>query len=101
LHTEEEPFILNRIGEENKAKLALRESRYWLAHSIVGFAMKAVVIALVKAAVYNAGSDEEESKREREGKAFYEGQGTVNIDKLNAVLSGKRSNKSHNWSFNS
>ena len=82
-------FYLNKAGEKNKAKLALRESRYWLAHSITGIAMKAVVIALVKAAVYNAGSDEEESKREREGKAFYEGQGTINIDKLNAVLSGQ------------
>ena len=82
-------FYLNKAGEDNQAKLALRESRYWLAHSITGMAMKAVVIALVKAAVYNAGSDEEESKREREGKAFYEGQGTVNIDKLNAVLSGQ------------
>jgi hypothetical protein len=82
-------FYLNKAGEENKAKLALRESRYWLAHAVTGMAMKAVVIALVKAAVYNAGSDEEESKREREGKAFYEGQGTVNIDKLNAVLSGQ------------
>jgi hypothetical protein len=82
-------FYLNKAGEDSQAKLALRESRYWLAHSITGMAMKAVVIALVKAAVYNGGSDEEESKREREGKAFYEGQGTVNIDKLNAILSGE------------
>lgn len=82
-------FYLNKEGEKNQAKLALRESRYWLAHSITGMAMKAVVIALVKAAVYNPGSDEEESKREREGKAFFEGQGTVNIDKLNAVLAGE------------
>jgi hypothetical protein len=82
-------FYLNKSGEKNQAKLALRESRYWLAHSITGMAMKAVVIALVKAAVYNPGSDEEESKREREGKAFFEGQGTINIDKLNAVLAGE------------
>jgi hypothetical protein len=82
-------FYLNKSGEKNQAKLALRESRYWLAHSITGMAMKAVVIALVKAAVYNPGSDEEESKREREGKAFFEGQGTVNVDKLNAILAGE------------
>lgn len=80
-------YNLNKKGEKEQAKLALRESRYWLAHAVTGVAMKAVIIALVKAGVYNPGPDDE-SKREREGKAFYEGQGTINVDKLIAVLMG-------------
>jgi len=39
---------LNAKGELIKAKLQTREARYWMAHAIVGMAMRAVVIALVK-----------------------------------------------------
>jgi hypothetical protein len=70
----------------------LREARYWFAHAVVGIALRAGVIALVKAGVYRPASDDDESKKEREGKIMFEQQGTVNITKLFAVITGKDPN---------
>lgn len=74
--------------EDNSSKLAMREARYWFAHAVTGMAMRAVVIAMVQAGVFRPSNDEDDTKKEREGEANYEPQGTVNLDKLSAWLRG-------------
>ena len=81
-------IALDKKGD-NSSKLALRESRYWLAHAIVGMAMRAVVIGMVQAGVFRPANDEDDTKKEREGEAYYEQQGTVNLAKLSAWLRGE------------
>lgn len=71
-----------------KSKLAAREARYWFGHAVVGVATRAVVLALVQQGVFNPGTDREETKKEREGKSDFIRQGTVDLDKLSALLRG-------------
>ena len=66
-------------GETVKSKLQQREARYWMAHAIVGMAMRAAVIALVKAGVFTPGSDEDDSKKERDAVSYFDKPGSVTI----------------------
>jgi hypothetical protein len=68
--------------------MAAREAKYWFGHAVVGVATRAVVLALVQQGIFNPGSSKEETKKEREGKSDFIRQGTIDIDKLSAVLRG-------------
>jgi hypothetical protein len=70
-------------------KMSLRDARYWFGHAAVGIATKAVIYSLVQAGIVSPGSDEEETKKEREGKRQYTQPGTINIDKLQAFANGE------------
>jgi hypothetical protein len=70
-------------------KMSLRDAKYWFGHAAVGIATKAVIYSLVQAGIVNPGSDEEETKKEREGKRQYTQPGTINIDKLQAFANGE------------
>jgi len=70
---------LNNKGEQTKSQLANREARYWMAHAIVGMAMRAVVIALVKEGIFTPGSDEDDSRKERDAVSYFDKPGTTNI----------------------
>jgi hypothetical protein len=70
-------------------KKAAREARYWFGHAAVGVATRAVVLALVQQGVFNPGTDQQETKKEREGKSTFIKQGTIDIDKLAAALRGQ------------
>ncbi len=65
-------------GDLTKSKLQNREARYWMAHAIVGMAMRAVVIALVKQGTFVPASDEDDSKKERDADALFDKPGHVN-----------------------
>jgi len=69
---------LSNKGEVTKSKLQNREARYWVAHAVVGIAMRAVVIGLVKAGIFIPGSDDDDSKKERDAASFYDKPGYVN-----------------------
>lgn len=70
---------LNNKGELTKGKLQNREARYWMAHAIVGIGMRATVVALVQAGTFVPGSDDDDSKKERDANAFFDKPGYVNI----------------------
>jgi hypothetical protein len=72
-----------------ESKKAAREARYWFGHAAVGVATRAVVLALVQQGVFNPGTDQQETKKEREGKSTFIKQGTIDIDKLAAALRGQ------------
>jgi len=72
-----------------ESKKAAREARYWFGHAVVGVATRAVVLALVQQGVFNPGTDQQETKKEREGKSTFIKQGTIDIDKLAAALRGQ------------
>lgn len=76
-------------GENVRSMKYAREARYWLGHAVVGMATRAVVLSLVQQGVFNPGTDKEETKKEREGKSAFVRQGTLDIDKLSAVLRGQ------------
>lgn len=66
-------------GETTKSKLQQREARYWMAHAIVGIGMRAAIIALVKAGVFTPGSDEDDSKKERDATSYFDKPGSVRV----------------------
>ncbi len=82
------------IGDKDNTSSAkdLHEARYWLAHAAVGMATRAAIVALVGAGIFRSGNTEDDTKKEREGEQYYENQGTINITKLGALLSGKNPN---------
>ena len=80
-------------GNEVNAKLQMREARYWMAHAITGMATRAVVIMLVQSGVYVSGSGDDESKKERDAKSFFEQPGSINISKLKALINGEDPSK--------
>lgn len=69
-------------GENVKSAMQLREARYWAGHAAVGIALQALIIPLVKSGIITASSDEDDTKKEREGERTYEQQGTINIGGL-------------------
>lgn len=71
---------LNKKGETVKAKLAQRESRYWLAHGIVGIGTRAVILYLASQGKFNPEPDDDDSKKEREATSFFNRGGTTNIN---------------------
>jgi hypothetical protein len=66
-------------GDITKAQLLNREARYWMAHAMVGMAMRAVVIAMVQAGMVTPPPDEEDSKKERESIFYFDKPGTIQI----------------------
>lgn len=76
----------NKNGDIKNAKLQLREARYWAAHGVVGLGYKLLFISLVSAGVF-VPSPDDESKKERSAQSLFELGGSVNIDKLLAILS--------------
>ncbi len=66
-------------GEITKSKLQNREARYWMAHAIVGVALRGTILMLVKAGVFTPSPDDDESKKERDANAFYEKPGTMKV----------------------
>ena len=80
--------ISKRNKGDNSAAKDLHEARYWFAHAAVGIGVRAVVTSLVLAGVFRSSNDEDDTKKEREGEANYEPQGTVNVTKLFALLRG-------------
>lgn len=81
-------LLFDNPSKNQSAKMDLREARYWLGHAVAGIAMRAVVIALVKAAVFVPANSGDEAKKEREGESFFEQQGTINWTKLMTLLRG-------------
>lgn len=71
------------------AKMALREARYWFAHAAVGFSYVGIMSSMVAAGVFTPGSTAEDTKKEREGRAYYGKPGTTNVTKLLAWLRGE------------
>lgn len=82
--------------DEVKSRLQLREARYWMAHAVVGIGMRAVITSMVGAGVYTSANTEDDTKKEREGEAFYETQGGLNVTKLFAWLRGEDASKIDN-----
>jgi hypothetical protein len=79
-------YNFNKKGDTKNAKLQLREARYWTAHGIVGLGYKLLFISLVAAGVF-VPSPDDESKKERSAQSLFELGGSVNIDKLLALMS--------------
>lgn len=77
---------LRSNGENVKADLQLREARYWAGHAAVGIALNMIVIPLVKSGVITASSDDDDPKKEREGKRTYEQQGTIRFGNVRLPL---------------
>jgi len=75
--------------ENTSAAKDLHEARYWLAHGVVGMATRAVITSLVAAGVFRSNNSDDDTKKEREGEAFYEQQGSINVSKLKAYLKGE------------
>lgn len=71
---------LRMKGELSDARMAAREARYWMAHMMVGIAMRSVVLSMVKSGVFIPATDEDDSKKEREAISFYDKAGTVEIN---------------------
>jgi hypothetical protein len=76
-----------------KSMLQNREARYWMGHAVTGMAMRAGIIGLVKAGIFVPSNDQDDTKKEREGEAFFERQGTVNLSKLRALVMGQDPDK--------
>ncbi len=81
--------LQNKNKDDNSAALSLREARYWMAHAATGMAMRGVVTMLVQAGIFVAANTGDDKKKEREGEAYFEPQGTINLSKLKALLLGK------------
>ena len=79
--------------ENTSAAKDLNEAKYWIAHGVVGMATKAVIGSLVAAGIFRSSNDEDDTKKEREGEAYYEPQGTINMDKLWTYMKGEDPNK--------
>lgn len=80
-------YVMRNKGD-NSSALQLREARYWFAHAVVGIALRAAIIPLVKAGIYTSSNTGDDTKKEREGEAFYGQQGALNITKLAVLLRG-------------
>jgi len=74
--------IISNKGDYIKSKLAQREARYWLAHAVVGIAMRAVVIALVKQGIFSPGTEDDE-KKERDAAFTFDKPGTFKVGEYN------------------
>ena len=70
---------LRSNGDNVKADLQIREARYWAAHAAIGVALQMAIIPLVKAGLIKGGSDDDDTKKEREGKRTYRQQGTIEM----------------------
>jgi hypothetical protein len=77
-----------RNAGDNYSALQAREGRYWFAHAIVGIALRAAIIPLAKAGIFNSANTQDDTKKEREGEQNYEQQGAINLTKLAAFLRG-------------
>jgi len=70
---------LARSGKTTDSQLALREARYWFGHAIVGVATRAVVLALIGSGRFSPGSDEDETKKKRDARFYFDKPGTIEV----------------------
>ena len=80
-------------GEIAESKLQMREARYWMSVTMMGAALQAVMIPLIKAGIITAANDEDDSKKKRIADLTYQPQGMFNMTKFWAYLSGKNVNE--------
>lgn len=76
----------------NKSRKDYEESKYWLGHAVSGFALHALMGTLVQYGIFSPPDEDDESKREREGRKTYNPNGTVNVTKLWAFFTGQDPN---------
>lgn len=73
---------------DNYSAMQLREARYWFAHAVTGIALRAAILPMVQAGIFNSSNTQDDTKKEREGEQNYEQQGAINLTKLAAYLRG-------------
>lgn len=78
---------------KTKSPIDIQQSKKWAAHATTGMALMAIAGALAKEGIVNSDNDDETTKKERSGEQQYEQQKSINLTKLNALLSGKDPNE--------
>ncbi len=81
---------------KSKSPADIQNSKKWFAHAVTGMAWMGVTGAMAASGIINAGNDDEDTKKEREGEQFYEHQHSVNMSKLSAYMRGQDPNKVKN-----